>query len=266
MCDIKEWTTITDGTLSTPALSENMYVCVCQDDGGATVCFFKQLLVPVEMKQLRKRHSTDSPFPHTTHMQLQHITQEGSFWYDTQLRCSVGGCTEAAATWHSIWRHHASHKTMSHLWDSVFVKWTTNCNSEKGERCYKITSILSDRFKLLNTGFQQPQHLHILWRCFSFTLFDAKNFTGLVSLTALWLNKKTLRYHSDYSACSQWKEKPSALCMWIIYKDSGSFRGDPFDTHMRTKTICHLCPGPVKWTKSCLPSVSPGHRVRRSGC
>lgn len=127
----------------TKHLRKCVFVCVRMMEWWR-VCIFKQLLVLVEMKRIGKAEGHRQPLPthaqsHThTHTPLtSHSRRNLVTWGAEQFRCSVGGCSAAAATWQqNIWRM-CHRKTMSHHWDSVSFSnntlhhWGMSCKGKE---------------------------------------------------------------------------------------------------------------------------------------
>lgn len=123
--------------------SQEMCVCVCQNDGVVKGLHFQAAACPGRNEADRKgRRAQTAPShtrtePHTHTPLTSHSRRNLVTWGVEQFRCSVGGCSAAAATWQqNIWRM-CHRKTMSHHWDSVSFSnntlhhWGMSCKGKE---------------------------------------------------------------------------------------------------------------------------------------
>lgn len=125
--------------------SQEMCVCVCQNDGVVKGLHFQAAACPGRNEADRKgrraqtapSHTRTEPHTHTHTPLTSHSRRNLVTWGAEQFRCSVGGCSAAAATWQqNIWRM-CHRKTMSHHWDSVSFSnntlhhWGMSCKGKE---------------------------------------------------------------------------------------------------------------------------------------
>lgn len=123
--------------------SQEMCVCVCQNDGVVKGLHFQAAACPGRNEADRKgRRAQTAPShtrtePHTHTPLTSHSRRNLVTWGAEQFRCSVGGCSATAATWQqNIWRM-CHRKTMSHHWDSVSFSnntlhhWGMSCKGKE---------------------------------------------------------------------------------------------------------------------------------------